>query len=147
MRKQYSGKEIKALLETLPESLRIFSKKDKIERIDDQLRLHDNPFLIFFEDRLIPHLKFLQKDPRCYPCLSVDKGAIPFLIKGADLMRPGIRTIEPCRKDETVIIIDETYGKAVAVGITLCDADEMQVMAKGKAARIVHYVGDAYWGA
>ena len=145
MRKQFSGKEIKELLDTLPEQLRIFSKKDKLERVDSILKFNEAPFMIYVEEHMIPHLKFLQKDPHVYPCLSVDKGAIPFLIKGADLMRPGIRKIEPCKKNDIVVVIDETYGKAIAVGISLYDAEEMQTMEKGKVMRNVHYVGDTYW--
>ena len=72
--------------------------------------------------------------------------AIPYMIKGADVMRPGIKEIdEQIRKDEIVAIVDEKNKKAIAVGIALFDSEEMRQMVKGKVLKNIHFVGDKVW--
>ena len=53
--------------------------------------LNDN--LIFIENRdgdIFPHLKFLLQYPYIMPAFKCDKGAIPHIFSGADLMSPGL---------------------------------------------------------
>lgn len=78
--------------------------------------------------------------------ITVDMGAIPFVCSGADVMRPGIKTIENgIAKGLAVAIVDEKYGKMVAVGVALFDSEEMRKMARGKAVKNIHYAGDWIW--
>ena len=77
---------------------------------------------------------------------TVDMGAINFVIKGADIMSPGIvdadKTIEP---GETIIVIEEGHKKPLAIGISLISGEEMIENDKGKAIKNLHYVGDPIW--
>ena len=73
-------------------------------------------------------------------------GAVPFLVKGADAMRPGIVEIEAgINKDDVVAIIDQNHKKPLAVGIALFNTAEMRSLASGKVIKNIHYVGDEIW--
>lgn len=145
MKKQLSGKETKELLEKLPESLRIFSKKDKLELVDNIYKLNEKPFLIVINNKLIPHLKSVA-DVSKFKCVTVDMGAVKFVVSGADIMRPGIRYIDDgFSKDDYVIIIDEMHKKPLAIGLALFSSDEMKNMNTGKVIKNIHYVGDEFW--
>jgi len=78
--------------------------------------------------------------------ITVDMGAIKFVINGADIMRPGITEIEEgIAKDELVVIIDERNKKPLVVGIALYDSAEMKKITSGKVVKNIHYVGDEIW--
>ena len=43
------------------------------------------------------------------------------------------------------MIIDETHGKKLAVGIALFASNEMNSLNSGKVIKNLHYVGDEIW--
>jgi len=103
------------------------------------------PVLLLHQDRWFPTLQTLNKS-NTLKKITVDMGAIPYVCAGADVMRPGIKNIEEgIAKDSPVAIIDEKYGKILAVGIALFDSEEMRKMEKGKVIKNLHYVGDWIW--
>lgn len=94
---------------------------------------------------LLPSLKF-DKVIESLPRVVVDMGAVAHLVNGADLMRPGIKSIQSdFGKKQLVVILDEKYGKPIALGFTDVDSAEMRVMNKGKVIENIHYVGDELW--
>jgi PUA-domain protein len=126
-----------------------FSKKDKIEKLifdDIEIIARDGNFLFFFYNGIIvPTLKLLQ-DKNLLKSVIVDMGAVPFVIKGADIMRPGIRGWdEEISKDMVVSIVDENNKKPIGVGKMLVSGEELSLMEKGKIIKSIHYVGDAIW--
>jgi Predicted RNA-binding protein (contains PUA domain) len=67
----------------------------------------------------------------------VDMGAVKFVANGADVMRPGIVSFdENLAKDEIVLIVDERFGKSLAIGLALLSASELKATDKGKAIKI-----------
>lgn len=94
---------------------------------------------------LLPTLRSLHKN--CFlKKVSVDKGAIPFVCKGADVMRPGIVTFDAgIQKDELVAVVDAVHQKPLAVGKMMMGAQDAQVLDKGKVIENLHFVGDTYW--
>jgi len=103
------------------------------------------PVLLLHQDKWFPTLQNLNKS-NTLKKITVDMGAIPYVCAGADVMRPGIKNIEGgIAKDSPVCIIDEKYGKILAVGIALFDSEEMRKMEKGKVIKNLHYVGDWIW--
>lgn len=103
------------------------------------------PVLLLHQERWFPTLQTLNKK-NTLKKITVDMGAIPYVCSGADVMRPGIKAIEQgIAKDAAVAIVDEKYGKFLAVGISLFDSEEMRKMEKGKAVKNLHYVGDWIW--
>ncbi|RJQ15502.1 RNA-binding protein [Candidatus Woesearchaeota archaeon] len=147
MRKRLSNSEIKALSIELHFP---FHKKDKIEIIETVIFVNDKPAFFYFEDhnqkKTIPTLHFLLDHPDYLKTLIIDMPAIPFLIKGADVMRPGIVQIdETIVQGEPVVLKDQNFKKPICIGLALCSGKDMQQMAKGKAVQNIHYVGDAIW--
>jgi PUA domain protein len=80
------------------------------------------------------------------PKVVVDMGAVPYVCKGANVMRPGIRRFEgDFAKDGLVFVVDEKHGKPLAVGEALCSQEEAQKATQGAVISNIHYVGDKLW--
>jgi len=147
-RKQLSKSEIRELNEKVKAFGIELSKKDKVELIDDNIVLaNEKPFFFYHEGRLVPHLKLLLEN-MCLPKVTVDMGAVKFVVNGADVMRPGITKIdENINKDNLVAVVDEKHGKPLSVCIAMFDGPEMSSMDSGKVLRNIHFVGDELWDA
>lgn len=145
-------KKLYAKLQHLfPKSNNLFGKQDKVETgiMEDGTALFFiNGELFFFEREglLIPFLRILLKNLIQLPKIVIDKGAIPFIARGADVMVPGIVTTDKgFEKDDYVVIVDEAHNKPLAIGLVLMDEAELSSKKKGKGIKNVHYVGDRYW--
>lgn len=80
------------------------------------------------------------------PSATVDEGAIKFMLNGADVMRPGIKSFEPWGvAGRTVVVKEEKKGRAIAIGKSTVSSDEARLMSKGACLKNVHHVGDRYW--
>ncbi|MCT9095361.1 RNA-binding protein [Haloarchaeobius sp. HME9146] len=74
--------------------------------------------------------------------VTVDAGAISFVSGGADVMRPGIVEADSdIAEGDLVVIVEETHGKALAIGRALTNGDDM-VGDSGKVVESLHHVGD-----
>ena len=74
--------------------------------------------------------------------VTVDAGAVSFVGDGADVMRPGIvEADERIEAGDLVAIVEETHGKALAIGRALEPGSEMTGDA-GKVVESIHHVGD-----
>jgi PUA domain protein len=87
---------------------------------------------VFFKERdgqFIPVLRLLHKYPFLLPPQQVDKGAIKFVLSGANIMCPGLTSkggkLTSCEKDKIVAIMAEGKQHALAIGITKMSSDEM----------------------
>ena len=77
---------------------------------------------------------------------AVDKGAIPFLMNGADCMGAGIHIADPAIPSGGFVWIrDQDAGKPLALGIALVNGEGMMEMTKGKAISTLHHIGDELW--
>ena len=124
------------------------SKKENLELLNDKVLLINHaPTLFLHEGKYIPTLQELLKHS-ILKKITVDMGAVKFVVGGADIMRPGIVAIESeIQKGDPVVIIDVNNKKPLAVGIALFSAAEMQEMKTGKVIKNIHYVGDEIWKA
>lgn len=94
---------------------------------------------------LIHKTQLGQRAISLYPLVIVDAGAVKHILNGADVMRPGIRSIEgEFNKGEPVLIADEKK-RVVAVGIALYAKAELEPMERGKVIYNAHYLGDKIW--
>ena len=104
------------------------------------------PFLMEYQDMVFPTLRGAIAHPFSARNVVVDAGAVRFMAKGADVMRPGIvRVSDDVLAGHPVLIIEETYGKPLAVGIATLDAADMKAAETGKMVRSFHHVGDELW--
>lgn len=146
MKKAMRNQDVKEFVKEIESSYGIsFSKKDRFEIDEDIVIVNNEPLFFYYEKKLLPTLKLLMKQDLLKK-ITVDMGAIRFVTAGADVMRPGITGIEEgIAKEEVIVIIDETHGKPLAIGLALYQSEDMQNMDSGKVIKTIHYVGDRIW--
>jgi len=142
-------KEVKDLNEEIEKKfgLKEFFSKDDFVRIAEEIYIvKENDFMFFYkEDVLLPTLTLLLKN-NFLKNVIINMGAVPFIAKGADLMRPGITGVDAYVEEGSIVaIVDEKNMKPLAVGQALFSKDEMQEMEKGKMVLNLHHVGDDVW--
>ncbi len=124
-------------------------EKSKFEtaNIDDQslILVDGEPLLFQIEGFYFPTVKGALKLDLRKNVVTVDSGAVRFVVNGADIMCPGIVDADSgIMEGDPVIIIEEAHGKPLAIGTALMPGENM-VGNKGKAVKSIHYVGDKLW--
>ena len=82
-----------------------------------------------------------------FPYVMVDMGAVKFMCKGANAMRPGITNYTEFEKDQLVCVIEESQHKFLAIGRSCVSSTEMKTMSKGEVVKNMHFISDKYWEA
>ena len=122
----------------------------EIMRVETEkiLIVNKEPILIIDEKigSYLPYITGLDKFIFC-PYVTVDMGAVPYIVNGAQVMIPGIIEKQHFQKDEFVQIKEEKYLKTLAVGKAIVSSDEIINTNKGKAIKNQHFIGDIYWNA
>lgn len=147
MKRAMNNKEVKEFIEHLQTSFNLtYSKKDHFDKDENIILINNEPVFFYHENNLIPTLKHLLKN-NILKKITVDMGAVRFVVAGADVMRPGIKEIDVgIQKDEFVSIVDVTHGKPLAIGQALFSGEEIKSMTSGKVIKNIHWVGDKVWG-
>jgi len=145
-RKQYSKSDIKKFVEINPFTDSLMNKKSKVVEEEDIIKIDEVVSLIKIDGVWLPHLKVLLSHPNILPKVTVDMGAVKFVVNGADIMRPGITVVEEFQKDDFVTIIDVNNKKSLAVGKALLSSTDMKQQSSGKSIKNCFWVGDKYWG-
>ena len=146
-----SGKDKKQMQSHLPKGYSVDKKDEVVMDNNNVIFKNKNPYLIQINDQYLPHLRSLDSvsgadEEDSIPSVFIDKGAIPFLLKGADMMRPGIQRIEgEFEKNALVIIRDENHNKPLGLGYALESSQEMRNSNSGKVIEVIHYVQDEYY--
>ena len=124
------------------------NKKDTVELWENEQKLiviNETPSFFYYNDKTVPTLKYLQKH-EILKKITVDMGAVKFVVNGADIMRPGITEIgEGITEKEFIVVVDINNKKPLAVGIALFSSAEMKAKNSGKVIKNIHYVGDELW--
>lgn len=151
--RRLKDKEVKGLLRDFigrypntEESLASVESFDELSVGEEMVYFADNsPLILRRKIGLLPSLKF-DKYVQSLPRVVVDMGAVAHVANGADIMRPGIREIPSnFGRGDLLVIVDEKYGKPLALGLAEMESTEMKSMSKGKVIRNVHFVGDELW--
>jgi len=128
----------------------IIKPKSKVELIETDLEdiilIDGTPMIMWIDNEPFPTIKgALELDIKS-KYVVVDMGAVKFVIKGADIMSPGITDADPDVKEgDLVIIVDETHRKPLATGRSLISGPEMVENTGGKAVKTIHHIGDKLW--
>jgi PUA domain protein len=140
--------EVNALEETLADALGVDLNADAVERVeftdtDREVVLVDGePLVARFGDELfltVQGANALSPERRL---VTVDAGAVSFVSDGANVMRPGIVDADGgVAPGDLVVVVEETHGKALAVGRAEVPGDEM-VGDSGMVVESLHHVGD-----
>jgi PUA domain protein len=129
----------------------VISKKMEIELVElERVTLYffgEDILLIETSDFLVPSLKALKTiENVSMPFVVVDTGAIRFVVKGADVMRPGIVEISSdVKKNQLTLVLEENNKASIAIGTALFDYSEMNQMTSGKVVKNFHHLTDEYW--
>jgi PUA-domain protein len=108
--------------------------------------IHRQPLLMRYQTWVFPTLKGALEHPFPQKRVTVDQGAIPFLVNGADVMRPGIRSVsDDVKAGAPVLIMEEVHQKPIAVAVARFDAEQMRSETNGKMCKTIHFVGDLLW--
>ncbi|XP_032622918.1 malignant T-cell-amplified sequence 1 isoform X1 [Chelonoidis abingdonii] len=133
----------------------IMPKKDpvKIVRCHEHIEiLTVNGELLFFRQRegtFYPTLRLLHKYPFILPHQQVDKGAIKFVLSGANIMCPGLTSpgakLYPAAVETVVAIMAEGKQHALCVGVMKMSAEDIEKVNKGIGIENIHYLNDGLW--
>jgi PUA-domain protein len=150
-RRTLSKRDIKELIPLISGLIEV-SPKQKVEIVSEvkhEIMYVDDEALLFeFEGRWLPLLRCLLSGRLSvsYPKVAVDMGAIKFVANGADIMRPGIVSVEDgISPGSPVLVVDELHGKTLAIGVSMLSSDELRAAAGGKVVKNAHAAGDALW--
>ncbi|WVQ93777.1 hypothetical protein IAU59_000855 [Kwoniella sp. CBS 9459] len=107
-------------------------------------------FFQHFDGPFIPTLKLLHRYPDMLPHVQIDRGAIKFLLAGANMMAPGLLSAggklpDGLAKDEVVAIHAEGKEHACGIGKLVASSEEIKKAAKGVAVEVVCWIGDDLW--
>lgn len=92
-------------------------------------------------------LRGLLRHPAASSWVEIDRGAIPFLLNGADCMGAGIHAAaDDIHEGDLVWIRDQEHHKPIALGWALEDGAAMVERTKGKSIQTIHWIGDELWG-
>mmetsp|Transcript_33764 Transcript_33764/g.94079 ORF Transcript_33764/g.94079 Transcript_33764/m.94079 type:complete len:134 (-) Transcript_33764:69-470(-) len=99
-----------------------------------------------------PTLRLIHKYPHAMKALQVDKGAIRFVMSGANIMCPGLtsagaRMDDSVGADTPVVIMAEGKQHALAIGLTKMSVADIRRVNKGHGVEVVHYLNDGLWAA
>ena len=99
------------------------------------------------DDKLYPVIHERNQDVlNELPAIIVDMGAVPHIVNGADVMRPGVKDFRgEFNEGDLVVIRDERNLKPLAVAIALAGLEECKAMKRGKVAKNIHHVNDKIW--
>ena len=107
--------------------------------------------ILFFQDKGIgpwmPTLRLLHKYPIMMQRMQVDKGAIRYVLGGANIMCPGFTSAggampEAVEEGQPVAIYAEGKEHAMALGVTKKSTADIAKDNRGVAVETVHYIGD-----
>ena len=125
-----------------------------------QIKCHERITLISMNNEILffnnydgpyyPSLRLLHKYPDMMPKVQVDRGAIKFILSGANIMCPGL-TSPGARMDESlpansiVAVFCEGKQHAIAVGVTKLSTDDIRKINKDIGIETIHYLNDGLW--
>lgn len=118
----------------------------KLEIVENDVTIilkDGEPAYFLYEGRYYPTVLMLLKNPPARYFVTVDMGAVKYVLNGANVFAAGIvdadREIEP---GDGVYVRDEKYQKPLAVGIAKLSGEEMIRAKKGIAVKNIHHYGD-----
>uniref|UniRef100_A0A7S4HR81 PUA domain-containing protein n=1 Tax=Odontella aurita TaxID=265563 RepID=A0A7S4HR81_9STRA len=122
---------------------------------------------VFFQHRdgpILPSLKFVHKYPNLeFTRVTVDRGAIPFVLGGAHIMCPGLTNpgseMPPdgverdaqgfdapgLERGQGVVVYAEGKEYALAVGFMKMSSADVREKNKGAGVEVCHYLGDGLY--
>nr|CAB3263706.1 malignant T-cell-amplified sequence 1-like [Phallusia mammillata] len=156
VQRQIRNKIIEQMPEIEPFLADIWPKKENAKII----KCHDHIEILsiseecqFFKQRdgpWFPTIKLLHKYPCILPKQQVDRGAIKFVLSGANIMCPGLtskgaKLDEDCKLNQVIALYAEDKTHALAIGLMKMTPQDIIKVNKGIGIETVHYLNDGLW--
>jgi len=98
----------------------------------------------------VPTLRVVHRFPGLMQRVTVDKGAIRFVLNGANVKAPGLTSaggkVDIVAESGTpVAVYAEGKEHAIAVGYLAMDTVDIKPGATGDAIKVMHYLNDGLW--
>ena len=145
-------KEVAHFRDILKESLGVdtFEETDPVDRastLDYDVLIHKGQIMcLIFDEVPFLSIRGILNYGAESSFVTVDMGAVPYVINGADIMSPGIVDLDKTLKEGDIAWVrDITHSKPLAIVRLSKSPDEILNEKKGKAALNIHYVGDKLW--
>ena len=148
------AKETEAILNKASEELKIdlrqlFNAKLNLELVQTEFAeiylINGKPSLVKMQEDIFPTLIF-DTYSALLPKVVVNMGAVPHVCNGANIMAPGIVRYEgEFKENDFILVIDEKYGKPLAIGEIVYDSEAAKKVARGVVVKNTHHVGDRVW--
>ena len=109
--------------------------------------LNRNKEVLFFQEnkKYVPSIQFLRNTPEIdLPVVSVDQGAVKYVLNGADIFAQGITTVKKQFEKDAYILVKNPQNAIISVGKSLLNS-KLIIGTKGKAVINLHYLGDSIW--
>ncbi len=141
----------KEILDTYPNVPLEFEVVEKVvEKNRPEILIVDKiPSFFIYEGKYYPLLTLLlKKGVNWITHIVVDMGAVKPLLRGADLMAPGVREIKgEFHVSDPVVIVEEKYHKPFVVGKALVESKDIieKKVTRGKIVKNIHRLGDKLW--
>jgi predicted RNA-binding protein (TIGR00451 family) len=88
-------------------------------------------------------------DPDILPKYQVDRGAVPFVLGGANIMAPGLTSaggmMDDVPTESVVAVMVQGKEHAIAIGVTTMSTEEIRKVNKGNAVENTHWLNDGLW--
>ena len=105
------------------------------------------------DDPIVPHLKVVHAFPDSFKKIKIDRGAIRFVLSGANLAAPGLTSAggwlpdkdEEIKEGEVVAVEAEGKEECCLVGVLKMGTEEMKEKKKGIVMDGGHFLGDGLW--
>lgn len=107
-------------------------------------------FFSLHDEQWLPTLRLLHQFPDLLPTVQVDRGAIKFVMKGADIMAPGLTSaggdLSNDLPAETYVAIKaEGMEQILAIGKLVMSTADIKKINKNTAITNLHYLNDGLW--
>lgn len=133
----------------MPKKSNTFNMRLKDNDKSELIIIESDPLFFKWKKQVYPTLKVLHQFPHTMKKVTVDRGAIKFVLSGANIMVPGLTSeggnLPDCEEGEDVAIMAEGKEHAIAIGVTLMSSEQMREENHGIGIQVLHYVGDDLW--
>ena len=120
---------------------------DRKSGIEELYIFNGRPAFVRISGKLIPLINYLlEVGAEWLPRIIVDEGAVRPITRGANLMRPGIVSVEGSFKPGDIVVILEPLKKIpIAVHEAVVSSEDIPGMERGVVSKRLHYMGDRLW--
>jgi len=144
-----SKSETAKLVKTISEKLGVVLPKNKNLKVhqitdDAQLITGTGVKILKINGEYLPFLSETEMLKKI-PSVTVDAGATKPMCKGANVMRPGIKSFSEFENGSMVGVIEESRRVFLAVGKAAVSSAELESMERGEVLKNIHHISDRFW--